>query len=156
MNAQELAHALGDSPRFEVIRVLGEGGMGTVYEALDRERSATVALKTLRDVHPDARFRFKHEFRSLQDLHHPNLVSLGEMFEENGQLFFTMELVEGVHFLEHLRGGASAERALPAAEIATAVKARPTPPQGVKKTSAPANTPATIDEPRIRAAFGQL
>ena len=156
MNAQELAHALGDSSRFEVIRVLGEGGMGTVYEALDRERNATVALKTLRDVHPDARFRFKHEFRSLQDIHHPNLVSLGELFEENGQLFFTMELVEGAHFLEHLRGGASAERALTAEEIATQVKTRPTPPQGVKKTSTPANAPATIDEPRIRDAFGQL
>lgn len=105
MNAQELAHALGDTSRFEVVRVLGEGGMGTVYEALDRERTAPVALKTLRDVHPDALFRFKQEFRSLQDIHHPNLVSLGEMLEENGQLFFTMEMVEGAHFLDYLRGG---------------------------------------------------
>jgi hypothetical protein len=128
MSAQELARALGGNRRFEVVRVLGEGGMGTVYEALDRERGAYVALKTLRDVHPDGRFRFKHEFRSLQGIHHPNLVSLGELLDEGGLLFFTMELVSGVHFLEHLRGGAGA---------------RP-------------GEPATIGEERLRAAFGQL
>ena len=107
MTAPDLAHALGGNSRFEVIRVLGEGGMGTVYEALDRERATYVALKTLRDVHPDTRFRFKHEFRSLQDIHHPNLVSLGEMLEENGHLFFTMELIDGVRFLEYVRGAVS-------------------------------------------------
>src|SRR5712691_11640848 len=127
MNAREPARALGENSRFEVIRVLGEGGMGMVYEALDRERSTYVALKTLREVHPDARFRFKHEFRSLQDIHHPNLVSLGEMFEENGQLFFTMELVYGVRVLEHLRRGSAPALPGPALareEIATQVKVR--------------------------------
>ncbi|MEP7122990.1 MAG: AAA family ATPase [Byssovorax sp.] len=155
MNAQELGRALGESSRFEVIRILGEGGMGTVYEALDRERGATVALKTLRDVHPDARFRFKHEFRSLQDIHHPNLVSLGELVEESGQLFFTMELIEGAHFLEHVRGGVSAERALSPAEIDTQLKARPD-VDVVATPSAPTSAPTPGDEPRIRAAFGQL
>jgi eukaryotic-like serine/threonine-protein kinase len=158
MNAQAPARAFGENSRFEVIRGLGEGGMGTVYEALDHERSTRVALKTLREVHPDARFRFKHEFRSLQDIHHPNLVSLGEMFEENGQLFFTMELVNGVRFLDHLRRGSAPALPGPALareEIATQVKVRAEakPPACV---GAPANTPVSIDEPRLRAAFGQL
>jgi eukaryotic-like serine/threonine-protein kinase len=156
MKAHELARALGDNSRFEVIRLLGEGGMGMVYEALDRELGAYVALKTLRDVHPDARFRFKHEFRSLQDIHHPNLVSLGEMFEENGQLFFTMEMVEGVHFLEHLREGAGPEPALARDEIETRVSARGAASPEAAPDVAPASPPAAIDEPRIRAAFGQL
>src|SRR5262245_51726386 len=91
------------TPRFELVRVLGTGGMGVVYEALDRERNVRVALKTLRTLDAEALTRFKNEFRSLQDIQHPNLVSLGELLEENGQLFFTMELVRGVDFFEWVR-----------------------------------------------------
>ena len=63
--------------RFEVVRALGAGGMGVVYEAFDREREHRVALKVLRSMAADAQRRFKNEFRALQDIQHPNLVSLG-------------------------------------------------------------------------------
>jgi serine/threonine protein kinase len=63
--------------RFEVIRCLGAGGMGVVYEAFDRERNARVALKTLRSLSADGLLRFKKEFRDFLDLTHPNLISLG-------------------------------------------------------------------------------
>src|SRR3954468_6582238 len=92
--------------RFDVLRVLGAGGMGVVYEALDRDKRRKVALKTLRSLDAAAVLRFKNEFRSLQDIDHPNLVSLGELFEEDGQLFFTMELVQGTPFVEYVRPGA--------------------------------------------------
>src|SRR5262252_5159301 len=77
--------------------------MGTVYAALDRERNAEVALKTLRAMSADALLRFKNEFREFQDLSHPNLVSVGELFCEEGDWFFTMELVDGEDFLSHVR-----------------------------------------------------
>ena len=57
--------------RFEVRRRLGMGGMGIVYEAYDRERQTSVALKTLRHIDARALYRLKNEFRSLQDLEHP-------------------------------------------------------------------------------------
>jgi serine/threonine protein kinase/tetratricopeptide (TPR) repeat protein len=88
--------------RFEIVRRLGAGGMGVVYEAYDRERDARVALKTLRTLKPDALLRFKNEFRALQDISHPNLVALGELFEEEGRWFFTMEMVDGAHFLDYV------------------------------------------------------
>jgi hypothetical protein len=93
--------------RFDVLRVLGAGGMGVVYEALDRDKRRKVALKTLRSLDAAAVLRFKDEFRSLQDIEHPNLVSLGELFEEDGQLFFTMELVQGTPFVEYVRPDAT-------------------------------------------------
>src|SRR5687768_8575071 len=92
-----------ESRRFEVVSKLGQGGMGTVYEAVDHERHLRVALKMLHQLEPKALLRFKGEFRKLQDLHHPNLVSLGELVEEQGQWFFTMEFVQGSDFLAYIQ-----------------------------------------------------
>src|SRR5262249_23642924 len=103
MSPEDAIGRYPDTRRFEVVRVLGAGGMGVVYEAFDRERQSKVALKTLRSLEAEALLRFKREFRSLQDIQHPNLVSLGELLEENGQIFFTMELVEGIDFIEYVR-----------------------------------------------------
>ncbi|HRI54456.1 MAG TPA: protein kinase, partial [Pseudomonadota bacterium] len=88
--------------RFTVLRRLGQGGMGTVYEVLDRERNTRLALKTLTTLNADTLLLFKNEFRALQDIQHPNLVRLGELFEEAGQWFFTMELVEGTDFMSYI------------------------------------------------------
>jgi eukaryotic-like serine/threonine-protein kinase len=91
------------SQRFLFGTRLGEGGMGAVYEAVDRERQVRVAVKTLRQLGPEQVLRFKGEFRKLQGLHHPNLVTLGELVEEQGQWFLTMELVNGEDFLRYVR-----------------------------------------------------
>ena len=85
--------------RFRVVRKLGAGGMGVVFEAIDPERGARVALKTLRSVEPRAAQRFKNEFRSLADLSHPNVIELYELFATDDRLFFTMQLVHGVDLL---------------------------------------------------------
>jgi serine/threonine protein kinase/tetratricopeptide (TPR) repeat protein len=89
--------------RFRLVRRIGAGGMGVVWEAFDQEHGRRVALKTLRTVSADALSRFKNEFRALQDLHHDNLVSLGELFEHEGHWFFTMDLVHGCDFLAWVR-----------------------------------------------------
>jgi tetratricopeptide (TPR) repeat protein len=89
--------------RFRLVRPLGEGGMGVVYEAIDCERNARVALKTLRHLTASSLVRFKREFRALQDLHHPNVVALGELVSEGGAWFYSMEFIEGADFLKYIR-----------------------------------------------------
>lgn len=94
---------LRGTSRFEIVRQLGAGGMGLVYEAIDREHNERIAIKTLQHLNGQALYLFKNEFRALYDLEHPNLVGLGELFEDDGQWFFTMELIDGVDFVSYVR-----------------------------------------------------
>ena len=162
-----------DTARFTIRRRLGSGGMGVVYLAHDRERGVDVALKTL--VRVDARgiAGLKNEFRALAGVTHPNLVVLHELFSEGGQWFFTMEVVDGVTFLEHVN---AARASAPGRGLATAVATvTATPPREIARTtviSSPngAAAPAALTSPApllpraastcdfagLRPALGQL
>jgi eukaryotic-like serine/threonine-protein kinase len=106
MMADTVPEELGfpQTERFDIRRRIGAGGMGVVYEAFDRHRNAQVAVKTLLQVTAQTLYRFKQEFRAVQELAHPNLVRLGELICADGLWFFTMELVAGTDFLSFVRG----------------------------------------------------
>lgn len=108
--------------RFEIVRRLGGGAFGEVYEARDRKHGQTVALKVLKSADAESLYRFKHEFRSVADLSHPNLVKLYELFQEGEHWFLAMELILGLAFDDHLRR--APERTLSAfAQLAAGVEA---------------------------------
>ena len=94
-----------DAPdRFALLRRLGGGNMGVVYEADDRATGSRIALKTL--AHGDARFltNLKREFRLVQSVIHPNLVRLGGLFQGADTWFFTMELLARTSYLTWVSG----------------------------------------------------
>ena len=93
--------------QFDVVRKLGQGGMGAVYLVHDRERGVNVALKTLLRADPRHLHRLKNEFRALADIVHPNLVRFYELRAQDEYWFITMEYVEGVAFTAHVRASAA-------------------------------------------------
>jgi tetratricopeptide (TPR) repeat protein/predicted Ser/Thr protein kinase len=84
--------------KYQVEKVLGRGGMGTVYEALDPVIHRKVALKTmipgLADA-PDLRARFLREAQAAGGLRHRNIVTVYDLGEDQGQPYIAMEFIEG-------------------------------------------------------------
>ena len=99
---------------YRITEKLGEGGMGVVYKAEDTRLGRAVALKFLR---PDAleneehKTRFVNEARAVAALDHPNICTVYEIDEEDGQLFIAMAFIEGESLGERI-----ASKSLPPAE----------------------------------------
>jgi eukaryotic-like serine/threonine-protein kinase len=98
--------------RFQVVRCLGSGGMGNVYEAMDLELSQKIALKTIRPEIsriPGILTRFKKEVQLARRLSGPNLCRIHELFVISGSTgdaqyaFITMELLDGPTLADQLR-----------------------------------------------------
>ncbi len=93
---------------FYIIRTLGTGGMGVVYEAQDTRLPRSVAIKVLKDDlarDVDAVRRFKREARLAASLNHPNICTILEVSEDESQSFIAMELLEGNSLKSRLIGG---------------------------------------------------
>ncbi|HZI66276.1 MAG TPA: protein kinase [Thermoanaerobaculia bacterium] len=91
--------------RYDIQSVLGKGGMGVVYKALDRELDELVAIKTLRSealsADPSLIDRFKQEIRLARRITHPNVLRTHDLGESAGLKYLSMEFVKGLT-LKHL------------------------------------------------------
>jgi serine/threonine protein kinase len=151
-----VADFVGDE-RFRVVRQLGSGGMGVVYEAQDVRENVRVALKTMRAVHPGALLRFKTEFRALADLAHPNLATLHELHLDGPEPYFTMELVRGVDFLSYVRGQDARTEAQPFASTVSSPSEPKVASGGLQaRTVRSTERRFALDVDRLRAALKQL
>ncbi len=84
--------------RYQIIKTIGEGGMANVYLAKDTILDRNVAVKVLRgDLADDEKFvrRFQREALSASKLHHPNIVEMYDVGEDNGSYYIVMEYVQG-------------------------------------------------------------
>jgi len=104
--------------RYQVLRVLGQGGMGAVYQARDQELDRMIALKVIRPelaANPSILARFKQELILSRNVTHKNVVRIFDLGEAGGTKFITMEYVEGEDLRTVLRrkGKFSAKEAVP-------------------------------------------
>ncbi len=89
-SGQTIAH-------YQVVEKIGEGGMGTVYKAIDKRLNRLVALKVISHAHGSGheKLRFAREARAASALNHPNIVTIYEFNTEGGLDFIAMEYVKG-------------------------------------------------------------
>lgn len=93
---------------YELESVLGQGGMGTVYAAVNSDTGQRAAIKVLATAlatKSNFRSRFESEIETLKRLKHPHIVQLLGYGEQDDVLFYAMELVEGPSLQDELRGG---------------------------------------------------
>jgi eukaryotic-like serine/threonine-protein kinase len=107
--------------RYEILSVLGQGGMGAVYQARDRELDRLIALKVIRPelaTDPAILQRFKQELILARNITHKNVVRIYDLGESDGIRFITMEYVDGEDMRTMLRkhGKFSAQQAIPMVE----------------------------------------
>src|SRR5215468_8030737 len=102
-------------PQLEILQLLGQGGMGAVYQARQTKLDRLVAVKILPpEVARDPAFaeRFTREAQALARLNHPHIVTVYEFGDVDGLYYFTMEYVDGRNLRDLLEAGA-----LPAAQV---------------------------------------
>ncbi len=118
---------LGD--RYEILQLLGQGGMGAVYKARDVELERLVALKLIRPdlaSHPEILRRFKQELILAREVTHRNVIRIFDLGQESGVRYITMEYVEGrdLRALVQEKGKLTPEEAVPIfVQIAAALEA---------------------------------
>ncbi len=91
--------------RYRIVRLLGEGGMGRVYEAEDEVLGRHLALKRLKSTSESSRRRFSREARAAARLSHPNVCPIYEVGEDSEGLFLAMELLAGEPLSRRLERG---------------------------------------------------
>lgn len=82
--------------RYRIVRQLGRGGMGAVYEAVDQRLEITVALKETFSAEASMRRQFEHEARILAGMQHPALPRVSDHFVEGNRAFLVMQFIGGV------------------------------------------------------------
>ena len=115
---------------YEVLSLVGAGGMGEVYKARDTRLDRAVAIKLLpADVveRPDRRARFETEARAISSLSHPHICTLFDVGDEDGRPFLVMEYLEGETLDDRLTRGAVAGGRGLALRRADRRRARPCP-----------------------------
>src|SRR5579862_8412579 len=115
--------------RYEILQLLGQGGMGAVYKARDTELERLVALKLIRPElasNPEILRRFKQELILAREVTHRNVIRIFDLGQAQGVKFITMEFVEGrdLRGLIHEKGKLTVDEAVPIiSQIAAALDA---------------------------------
>ena len=91
--------------RYEILEIIGVGGMAVVYKAMDHRLNRLVAVKILKDDYlgdADFRRRFHGESQAVAMLSHPNIVSVYDVSRSDGMEYIVMELIDGITLKQYM------------------------------------------------------
>lgn len=153
------AQALGPFGSYTLVRQIGRGGVGTVFEAVDRRLGRVVALKRLHDSHDAealSRERFLNEARLTAQVRHDHVVTIHDVGDVDGQLYYTMDLVPGESLDKLIAAGKAPDPRVLARELAHVVDALAAlhAHQIVHRDIKPHNIIVRLDGRMILADFG--
>ncbi len=136
--------------RYEILREIGKGGMGTVFAGRDTLMHRPCAVKVLREeasFHPDAKPRFEREAQAPGRIGHPGLVEVFDAFvDDDGRMILVMELLEGESFKQLQQRGATLQQQLAVLMAALEPLAAAHAAGFVHRDMKPANIFLAIDE----------
>ncbi len=93
--------------RYEIVSVVGIGGMAVVYQAYDLEKKRDVAVKVLRDdvsMDADSRRQFRKEYQAVEKLNHPNIRAVYDVVSSGDTEYIVMEYVDGINLKQYMKG----------------------------------------------------
>ncbi len=103
--------------RYRIERVLGSGGFGHVYQAVDLKTNQPYAVKEYLVTGASGQAQLQHEARVLNQLHHPNLPAFHEAFNERGRYYVVLSYIEGSDLTDLIRVARQRNEAIPLARI---------------------------------------
>ena len=93
--------------RYEIVSVVGIGGMAVVYQAYDLEKKRDVAVKVLRDdvsMDAESRRQFRKEYQAVEKLSHPNIRAVYDVVVSGDTEYIVMEYVDGINLKQYMKG----------------------------------------------------
>ena len=103
--------------RYRIERVLGSGGFGHVYLAIDLTSNRQFAIKEYFVTGTSGQAQLQHEARVLSQLHHPNLPAFHEAFNERGHYFVVLSYIEGTDLTDHIRMARQRNEVIPLPQV---------------------------------------
>lgn len=103
--------------RYRIERVLGSGGFGHVYLAIDLTSNRQFAIKEYFVTGTSGQAQLQHEARVLSQLHHPNLPAFHEAFNERGHYFVVLSYIEGTDLTDHIRIARQRNEVIPLPQV---------------------------------------
>ena len=94
--------SIPESSEYEIVQMVGQGGMGSVYRGQRRSTGERVVLKTVVNIDREKPSFLLHEYEVIRELDHPNIIRAFDLFRMDGRIYVALEFFNGIEALRAL------------------------------------------------------